>query len=148
MIGKNLTKIREDLNISQRELGRRIGMSGQMISKIENNLSNPSMETLIKISEALECSLYDLTMDTEQLKNDVKIIESEKYIIKLAEKNNIKITEEYDNDGNGEYLNYVYISFKDKDFKLSANEFHELSNRIIDSLITNIAAAENYNLLK
>ena len=148
MIGKNLTKIREDLNISQRELGRRIGMSGQMISKIENNLSNPSMETLIKTSEALECSLYDLTMDTEQLKNDVKIIESEKYIIKLAEKNNIKITEEYDNDGNGEYLNYVYISFKDKDFKLSANEFHELSNRIIDSLITNIAAAENYNLLK
>lgn len=148
MIGKNLTKIREDLNISQRELGRRIGMSGQMISKIENNLSNPSMETLIKISEALECSLYDLTMDTEQLKNDVKIIESEKYIIKLAEKNNIKITEEYDNDGNGEYLNCVYISFKDKDFKLSANEFHELSNRIIDSLITNIAAAENYNLLK
>lgn len=139
---------RKNLNLSQEELARKSGLSRNAIYNYEKGKRQPDFPTLDDIAEALGCSLYDLTIDTDQLKNDVKIIESEKYIIKLAEKNNIKITEEYDNDGDGEYLKYVYISFSNKEFKLSANEFHKLSQRVIESVITNIIAAENYNLLK
>lgn len=147
MIGKNVTKFRGNLSISQRELGRRVGISGQMISKIENNLTNPSMETLKKIAAALECTVYDLTIDTEEIKNDVRLLESEKHIVALAKKYGFTIEKEYDDDGDGEYLRYVHISFSDKNFRLRGNEFHELTQRIIDSVIINILASENYTKL-
>lgn len=60
MIGKNVTKFREKLSISQRELARRVGISGQMISKIENDLTNPSVETLNKIAATLGVTINDL----------------------------------------------------------------------------------------
>lgn len=148
MIGKNVTKYREALSISQRELARRVGISGQMVSKIENDLTNPSMETLNKIAIALNCTIYDLTLDPEELQKDVKTLESEKHILELAEKCGFTLEKEYDDDGDGEYLRYVHISFNDKTFKLRGHEFQELSKRILDSITINILASENYNLLK
>lgn len=148
MIGKNVTKYREELSISQRELARRVGISGQMVSKIENDLTNPSMDTLSKIADVLECTIFDLTMDPEKLQKDVKIIESADHIIELAKKCGITMIDEYDDDGDGEYLRYVHISFSDKEFKLRGTEFYKLSERVLDSIITNVLAAENYDLLK
>lgn len=147
-IGDNIKKYRKLAGITQVKLAKEINKSESTIRKYEANDVKPDFATLDDIAEALGCTLYDLTMDTDKLKNDVNLIESEKYIIELAEKNNIKINEEYDNDGDGEYLRNVYIKFENKEFRLSATEFHELSQRIIDSLITNIVAAENYNLIK
>lgn len=51
---------RKKLDISQRELGRRIGMTGQMISKIEQNKTYPSYETILKIASALSISASEL----------------------------------------------------------------------------------------
>lgn len=64
MVGKNIATHRENLKISQRELGRRIGKTGQLISKIENNLSNPSIETLKDIANALNVPIDELIKDT------------------------------------------------------------------------------------
>lgn len=64
MVGKNIATHRENLKISQRELGRRIGKTGQLISKIENNLTNPSMETLKEIANALNVPIDELIKDT------------------------------------------------------------------------------------
>lgn len=62
MLGANLKKIRESLNISQRELGRRIGKTGQYISYLENSeSSNPSLDVLNKIAEVLDVPLPKLT---------------------------------------------------------------------------------------
>ncbi|ACD23218.1 helix-turn-helix transcriptional regulator [Clostridium botulinum] len=60
MVGEKVAKFRKILGISQRELGRRTGLSGQMISKIENNLTNPSLETLGKIASVLNVNLNNL----------------------------------------------------------------------------------------
>ena len=60
MIGENVSRFRKEINISQRELGRRAGISGQMVSKIENNLSQPSIETLNKIAVVLGVTINDL----------------------------------------------------------------------------------------
>ncbi|GAA0685566.1 helix-turn-helix transcriptional regulator [Clostridium cadaveris] len=147
-IGEKIKFYRKNLNLSQEELAKMSGLSRNAIYNYEKGKRQPDFTVLNDISAALNCSVFDLTMDTDKLKNDVNLIESEKYIIELAEKNNIKITKEYDDDGDGEYLRYVYIKFENKEFRLSSTEFHELSQRIIDSLITNIVAAENYNLIK
>lgn len=71
MIGDNVAKYRKNLNISQRELGRRSGLSGQMISKIENSNTIPSVTTLTKLADALETSVSELWGESETLNKEV-----------------------------------------------------------------------------
>lgn len=53
MLGDNIKNFRENLKISQRELGRRINKTGQFISLIEQGKSNPSIDALGEISNVL-----------------------------------------------------------------------------------------------
>lgn len=59
-IGKNVKLFRKQLGISQRELARRIDMTGQMISRIEQETTTPSMDTLRRIAIALKIPFYTL----------------------------------------------------------------------------------------
>lgn len=49
--GKIIKQIRIDKNISQERLGKRLGVSGKMVSKYEKNQGNPPIYKLIKILE-------------------------------------------------------------------------------------------------
>lgn len=62
----NLEFYRKKKNISQRELGRQIGVSGAFISQLENNLNTPSTETLNKIAEVLEVDPDKLNLMNEE----------------------------------------------------------------------------------
>lgn len=64
MINDNIREFREKLGLSQRELGRRINKTGQLISLIEQGKNNPSIDTLNKLAIALEVTLNDLIKDT------------------------------------------------------------------------------------
>lgn len=78
-IGENIKKYREDLNISQRKLAKLSGITGQMVSRIENNLNNPSIDTLNKIAVALGVSVNEL-MEDKKLESDLgtRILECRK----------------------------------------------------------------------
>ena len=67
-IKENIKFYREKLNISQRELGRRIGKTGQLISSIEQGKSTPSMETLKNIAKTLEVDINQLLYEEDALK--------------------------------------------------------------------------------
>ena len=147
-INEIIKQKRTEKNISQRELGRRIGKTGQFISLIEKGTNKPSIDTLNDIAIALDCNLFDLTLDSNQLQHDAKIIESTNYIIELAKKCGITINLELDNDGNNEeYLKYAYITYSDQKFRLRGSDFYSLIERILNSITTNILAAEYYNKL-
>ncbi len=146
-IGENIKKYRKLKGLTQVQLAKEINKSESTIQKYESNSVTPDFSILNDIAAALECTVYDLTIDTEEIKNDVRLLESEKHIEALAKKYGFTIEKEYDDDGDGEYLRYVHISFSDKNFRLRGNEFHELTQRIIDSVIINILASENYNKL-
>jgi transcriptional regulator with XRE-family HTH domain len=62
-IEKNLKNIRKNKGISQRELAALIGVTPQMISKIETNSNMPAFKTLVKIAEALKCSIDELVRE-------------------------------------------------------------------------------------
>ena len=49
--GKIIKQIRIDKNISQERLGKRLGVSGKMVSKYERNEGNPPIYKLLKILE-------------------------------------------------------------------------------------------------
>jgi transcriptional regulator with XRE-family HTH domain len=65
-IGTRLREERERVNISQRELARRIGLSASLISQIESGQSKPSVSTLYAIVTELGVSVDDVFRGTEE----------------------------------------------------------------------------------
>ncbi|HJC43384.1 MAG TPA: helix-turn-helix domain-containing protein [Candidatus Mediterraneibacter gallistercoris] len=59
-VGGNIRKARKVLGITQKELGEKLGISQAAIGQLENDRSNPKMETLRKISKALDVSISEL----------------------------------------------------------------------------------------
>ena len=60
----NIKKIRELQKLTQKELGNMLGVTDAAIGLWENGKRDPSYETLLKIGEALNCSVSDLMSDT------------------------------------------------------------------------------------
>ena len=58
--GTRLKELRETNKISQGKLSENTGIVREQISRIENGNINPTLETLYKISEALNMSLSEL----------------------------------------------------------------------------------------
>ncbi|WP_052245641.1 helix-turn-helix domain-containing protein [Bacillus sp. MSP13] len=59
-LGEKIYKYRKAINMSTTELAHLSGTAQSTISKIENGNSSPTIETLIKICEALRVPLYDV----------------------------------------------------------------------------------------
>ncbi len=56
-IGKKIQILRKRQNYSQGELAEIIRIKGTKLSKIENGFNKPSIDTLVKIADALHISL-------------------------------------------------------------------------------------------
>ncbi len=63
--GEQIKNIRQQKKLSQKKLGKLLGVSQQMIGQWESASANLTVETLQKIAAALEVSLFDL-MNTEE----------------------------------------------------------------------------------
>ena len=56
-----LKRLRERRNLTQRQLADASGVSQQMISAIESNRrTNPGIETVFALADALDCEVFDL----------------------------------------------------------------------------------------
>lgn len=61
MLTENLKKYRKEAGLSQKELAKLLIMSQQGYAKYETGASSPNPETLAKIAEILNCSMENLT---------------------------------------------------------------------------------------
>ena len=59
----NLRLIRKQRGMTMKELGAKVGVTESAIGYIETGKRNPSFEMLLRLSEALECSVADLLYD-------------------------------------------------------------------------------------
>ena len=66
-IGKNIKNLRKEKNMSSQELANIVGISRSQISKIETNSSNPSIDVLIKIARALDCTVSVIIGESQLL---------------------------------------------------------------------------------
>lgn len=67
--GEKIKKARIHQHISQKRLGELIGTSQQMIAQYEKGIRKPKIETLTKIADALNVTLFSLLdSDTYELK--------------------------------------------------------------------------------
>jgi len=65
IIGDRLRTLREQKNLSQGDIEKRTGLLRCYVSRVENGHTVPSIETLEKMSRALELPLYQLFYDGE-----------------------------------------------------------------------------------
>ena len=66
MVGKNIKKYREQKGLTQEQLAEQLCVTRQAVSNWENEKTQPDVETLHKISCALECSVEELIYGTQR----------------------------------------------------------------------------------
>lgn len=62
-IKENIKKLRTTAGLTQQKLAEMSGLATTQISALENTNENPSIETIIKIAKALNCSITDIVND-------------------------------------------------------------------------------------
>lgn len=70
-VTSKIIELRESIGWSQSELARRIGVTSAAISQIEKGDRIPSLIVIIKISEAFNVSLLDLTDDSTDSSKEI-----------------------------------------------------------------------------
>lgn len=66
MLGKNIRRIRTAQNMTQSALAEKVGVSVQMINQIEWGTKVPSVPTLVRIAQALQCSTDEILSEEGQ----------------------------------------------------------------------------------
>lgn len=57
LIGKAIKQTRKERNLTQEQLGKLIGVQKAQISRLENNASNVTVETLLRVFTALNAKV-------------------------------------------------------------------------------------------
>lgn len=70
-IGRNLKRIREEKNITQRKLSEYMNCSEVHISNLEREMANPSMKMLINIANSLNVPLGEIMSGKSEIKKDM-----------------------------------------------------------------------------
>ena len=74
-LGRRLAQIRKDRGLTQEKLAERANLANNYISNIENGRSIPSLETVVKLCQALEATPNDLLMETVQEREEYMLRE-------------------------------------------------------------------------
>ena len=70
MIGNAIRQTRKERNITQEELGKLIGVKKAQISRLENNASNVTIDTMFRVFTALKAKV---TFQVDMLNIDINI---------------------------------------------------------------------------
>lgn len=57
LIGKAIKQTRQERHLTQEELGKLIGVQKSQISRLENNASNTTIDTLLRVFKALNANV-------------------------------------------------------------------------------------------
>lgn len=75
-IGEHIKMARKNKGLTQKELGNLLGISQSAVGQFENDTSNPKYETLQKIADALDVSVYSL-IDINKSQKELEILQKE-----------------------------------------------------------------------
>ena len=77
--GGRIVELRENLNISQLALAKKVGLSATTLSKYEKNLREPRADIIIKLADALQTTtdyLLCRTSDNSPIRKDISWIKT------------------------------------------------------------------------
>ena len=68
LLGDLIKKVRLERNLTQEELGKLIGVQRAQISKLENNTTNVTMETILRVFSALKAKvIFNVELQNNQI---------------------------------------------------------------------------------
>ncbi|MGG7620154.1 helix-turn-helix domain-containing protein [Bacillus coreaensis] len=67
VIGQNIKRFREELEMSQQELAIKIRVGTATIDKYESGLQTPDTQTILKISTVLDIPVSELMQEESQI---------------------------------------------------------------------------------
>ncbi|GAB3433057.1 helix-turn-helix domain-containing protein [Niabella aquatica] len=85
-LGESLTQVRKRKNLSQADVGKKIGINGDAYGRYERNEVKPTIEMAVKIAQALEVSV-DYLVGKTTLQLDKQALKRLEDISKLPEEN-------------------------------------------------------------
>lgn len=89
-LGEQLSKLRKRKKLSQNDLGKKAGTSGDLIGRYERNEVNPSIEVASKIADVLDISL-DLLIGKVAVEVDNDILKRVLEVQQMNEQDKIHI---------------------------------------------------------
>ncbi len=69
-MGDMILKVRLERNLTQEQLGKLVGVQRAQISKLENNTTNVTMETILKVFGALKAKV---NFNVELMNNKIEL---------------------------------------------------------------------------
>jgi len=66
VVARLLKQKREKLGLSMNTVAKRARLSHSMISRVEHELRKPTLDTLLRMSEAMQIDLWPLIKEAEQ----------------------------------------------------------------------------------
>ncbi len=126
MKGKNIKKYRQEKGLTQKQLGELCGMSESTIRKYELELLNPKLETLQKISNALDVNINELLDYQEFLNNGdwLGFAELEKISVKQEEE---KYNKELNKRGIQQIYDLLTDLYSDGKYRFNLNDIDGLN---------------------
>ncbi|MFN0083222.1 MAG: helix-turn-helix domain-containing protein [Ferruginibacter sp.] len=85
-IGEHIMLLRKQKGLSQAELGKAIGTSGDVIGRYERDVITPSIDVIVKVAEALEVSI-DFLVGKSKMVLDKQAVKRLEDITKLPDDN-------------------------------------------------------------
>lgn len=85
--GQRIKDARRKADLTQKELGTKLGVAYQTVAQWENDLRKPKIETLTRIAEALGVdpySLADWDTATRMIENDINSVDDSRQRITAA----------------------------------------------------------------
>lgn len=82
----NFKRLREENNLTQEDIANEIGISRQSVSKWENGVNEPDLETIEKLCVIFHCSVDDLVIGktiVEEANNKTKLKKT-RYVCQLT----------------------------------------------------------------
>lgn len=67
LLSEEIKRLRKEQNLTQEQLGKMLGVQRAQVSKLENNTKNVTVETIIKVFNALNASINFTIVKKEAL---------------------------------------------------------------------------------
>jgi transcriptional regulator with XRE-family HTH domain len=83
-IGEHIMLLRKQKGLSQSELGKAIGTSGDVMGRYERDIITPSIDVIVKVAEALEVSI-DFLVGKSKMVLDKQAVKRLEDITKLPD---------------------------------------------------------------
>ncbi len=80
-LGERIKKVRNEKNLSLRDLAANLELSASFLSQIEQGKASPSIENLKKIANSLDCKVSYLIEDEEEKKDTVLIRAKDRNVV-------------------------------------------------------------------